>query len=118
MKLKMKPKKWPQPENATKSEDRKRLMAKSLLCFGRSNHYKSMMKRGRFSPDPLDGRPVYNPISLQEIEDTMDYILKSREEIQNERSEETGSEQTENGASTTGSATGSGQSDDVRSEEV
>jgi hypothetical protein len=119
MKLKMKPKKWPQADNPKSYEERARLMAKSLLVFGRSNHYKSVMKRGRMEPDVENKRAMrWHPISLQEIEDTMDYILKTREEKQNERSEEVRQGQTEDGAGAAGGASGSGESDDVRGEEI
>jgi len=59
-----------------------RLKAKSLLAFGRTSRWQTIMRKGRW-----DGRMTH-PISLEEIEDTMDYILKERERIQNVREED------------------------------
>ena len=65
-----------------KYEDRKRLMAKSLLCFGRTGRYKAIMKRGRVVTDNAGNFSHTAPISAQEMEDTMDYILEERKKKQ------------------------------------
>lgn len=65
-------------------DDRKRLMAKSLLAFGRSSRWKAIMNRGRVVTNPDGSFKHTAPITVQEIEDTMDYILKERERIQSE----------------------------------
>lgn len=62
--------------------DRKRLMAKSLLAFGRTSRYKTIMDRGRKTPTGTV------PISAQEMEDTLDYILAEREKNQAKMLEE------------------------------
>lgn len=61
---------------------RKTLMAKSLLCFGKASRYKIMQLRGRKVLNK-DGKLNYTiPISAQEIENTMDYILQERKKNQ------------------------------------
>lgn len=57
-------------------KERKKMMTLSLLCFGATSKWKSIMKRGRKTET---GRA---PISVQEIKDTMDYILNERQKIQ------------------------------------
>jgi hypothetical protein len=63
-------------------KERQKLQAKSLLAFGRKNHYKTIMRRGRVVTDNNGKFVKTEIITPQEIEDTMDYILKEREEKQ------------------------------------
>jgi len=65
-------------------KDRDRLRAKSLLCFGVSSRYQTIMSRGRPEFDHLGKLICTHMISHQEIEDTMDYILKERQRLQME----------------------------------
>ena len=111
-----------------KFAERKRLMDKSLLCFGVSSRWKTIMKHGR-----KQGNRVM-PISLQEIEDTMDYILAEREKnlrgimekgnanrlegSDRENSSEERPEQTDDESNTECCVDGSCSCADIRSEEV
>jgi len=62
-----------------KYEDRQELKRLSLLAFGRTGRYKTIMRRGRkeFNTDGSFKHTV--PITVQEITDTMNYILEQRE---------------------------------------
>jgi len=71
-----------------KLKDRKRLMAKSLLAFGVSSRYKTIMRRGRVVTDKAGNFKETVPISAQEIEDSMDYILEERKNNQQRMMEE------------------------------
>ena len=58
--------------------DRDRLEAKSLLCFGVKSRYKTIMMKGRPEFDYLGNLIGTHSISIEEIEDTMNFILKER----------------------------------------
>lgn len=69
-------------------KERQELKSLSLLAFGRSGRYKSIMKRGR-KVKAKDGSYMYTlPITPQEIKDTMTYIIVEREKNQNRIEEE------------------------------
>lgn len=61
---------------------RDRLKAKSLLAFGASSRWQTIMNRGRVVTDKAGNFVHTAPISAQEIEDTMDYILEERQKKQ------------------------------------
>lgn len=63
-------------------KDRNRLEAKSLLVFGRTSRYKTIMNKGRRTPGGTA------PISVEEIEDTTDFMLVEREKNQSKMLEE------------------------------
>ena len=65
-------------------KERKALEEKSKKCFGRSSRWKTIMKRGRRDGD------TRLPISVKEIDDTMDYILEERERILDAKNNTTG----------------------------
>jgi len=67
---------------------RRRLMAKSLLCFGTTSRWEKMMNKGRRITDKAGTFIHTAPISIQEIEDSMDYILSERKKIQTKVLEE------------------------------
>jgi hypothetical protein len=65
-------------------QERKDLEAASVKCFGSVSGYKRIMKRGRLEKMP-DGFIYRVPITLDEVIDTMDYLLLKMEEIKDEQ---------------------------------
>lgn len=61
---------------------KQRLRAKSLLAFGVTSRWQTIMRRGRPITNKAGVIIETAPISLQEIEDTMDHILSERKKNQ------------------------------------